>query len=163
MWHPRRARSEPDWHSRCQQHAVSSVRRCGKYHSVPLAFWMASPENIVAKRSIGVSAPAPFQPWVGPWETRPWPRCAWAASKLDGDVVRSARSRTGQDWWRTPEERCPWAGGPMSGPSEGELGSKRQLPIRLPRTFRRRAPRSRRTQPGAGTRRVERLELWVAA
>ena len=46
---------------------VSSVNRWGKYHSVPSTFCIGYPENMVAKRVIGVSAPAPFQPWTGPW------------------------------------------------------------------------------------------------
>ena len=41
---------------------VSSVSRCGKYHSVPSALLIPIPENIVAKRLIGVSAPVPSQP-----------------------------------------------------------------------------------------------------
>jgi hypothetical protein len=38
---------------------------------------------MVAKRLIGVRAPAPFQP---PAAVRPVPRCPWAASRLRGDV-----------------------------------------------------------------------------
>ena len=43
------------------------------------------PENIAAKRSIGVRAPAPFHPWIGP-RRRDLAEVAWAASKLAGDV-----------------------------------------------------------------------------
>ena len=66
--------------------AVSSVKRCGKYHSVPSTLFMLTPENIVSKRSIGVSAPVPFQPWMGPAAARPAPRCPCAAIRFAGEV-----------------------------------------------------------------------------
>jgi len=43
-----------------------SVSRAGKYHSLPSAFCTPAPENIWAKRLIGVSAPALFQPRGAP-------------------------------------------------------------------------------------------------
>ncbi len=41
---------------------VSSVRRWGKYHSLPSTLVMPAPESMPAQRSIGVIAPAPDQP-----------------------------------------------------------------------------------------------------
>ena len=67
---------------------VSSVSRCGKYHSVPSELLIPIPENIVAKRLIGVSAPVPSQP-CSPFFVvvdTPLPRCACAASRLVGEV-----------------------------------------------------------------------------
>ena len=72
--------------SRCRPPAVSSVSRWGKYHSVPSASLTPVPENIVAKRLIGVSAPWPFQPRTAPVVSMPLPRWAWAAISRAGEV-----------------------------------------------------------------------------
>ena len=66
---------------------VSSVRRWGKYHSVPSTFWMRYPENMVAKRLIGVSAPGAVPAVDRALRGEPWPRWACAASRLDGEVA----------------------------------------------------------------------------
>ena len=57
-----------------------STTRCRRRSSMP------APENIVAKRSIGVSAPAPSHPCTGPFAAMPVPRCACAAIRLGGEV-----------------------------------------------------------------------------
>src|SRR5580698_4573437 len=103
--------------------AVSSVSRCGKYHSVPSALFTPEPENMAANRVIGVSAPVPFHPWIGPFDARPSPRCAWAAASEGGEVATFRaypywpilETRTGgtMSAGRSPEV-CPW---------EGALGS----------------------------------------
>src|SRR6185437_4405734 len=58
---------------------VSSVRRCGKYHSLPSTLVMPAPASMPAQRSMGVIAPALDQP-AGLTFVLRWPRWAWAAN-----------------------------------------------------------------------------------
>ena len=82
-WRPRPSRSST---------ASGSTTRRRRRRSTP------RPESIVANRVIGVSAPAPSQPWSGPAGEMPRPRWAWAARRLAGevpDVQRVAELRRG--------------------------------------------------------------------
>jgi hypothetical protein len=62
-----------------------------------------APENIVANRLIGVSAPVPFQPWIGPSEDRPSLRwaCIQGIAAL-ADVIWTggtmSAGRSPEDW-----------------------------------------------------------------
>src|SRR5689334_11076186 len=66
---------------------VSSVRRWGKYHSLPSTLVMPAPASMLAQRSIGVIAPALDQ-LAGLTLVLSWPRWAWAA-KTSWDVFTS--------------------------------------------------------------------------
>src|ERR1700748_2283833 len=66
---------------------VSSVRRWGKYHSLPSTFDIPAPASMLAQRLIGVIAPAPDQP-AGLTLVLSWPTWAWAA-KTSLEVLTS--------------------------------------------------------------------------
>src|SRR3954452_11515181 len=66
----------------------SIVRRIGWYQAVPSWFWMPQPENTLAKRWIGVIAPARTQPRGSPLPAS-WPAWTCAAISDGGDVLTS--------------------------------------------------------------------------
>src|SRR3954451_12683199 len=98
------------------------VRRCGWYHAVPSRPFSPHPENMSAKRRIGVSSPALVQPRGLPREAKR-PRCAWSATRLVGEV---AVSRAYPYWatFVTGAGGFRFAGRNLNAwPMEGELGS----------------------------------------